>query len=157
MKDHRQDKSTNREWDEEGLIDRARAAIQYAYAPYSGYRVGAAVRWESGRITSGGNIENSSYGLTVCAERVALYKGIADGESRPAALAVAVQATVLPVPCGACRQVMTEWANDLPIYLVNGQGEVRRTELLRIFPEAFGADHLESSETRRNPKEEGRT
>jgi cytidine deaminase len=119
------------------LVERAREALPAAYADYSHYPVGAAVLWSSGRVTLGCNIENASYGLSVCAERVALFTGVAQGERHPQALAVAVEAAEAAFPCGACLQVMAEWARSLPIYLAGAQGEVRVTDLERLLPWAF--------------------
>ncbi|MCL1918032.1 MAG: cytidine deaminase [Peptococcaceae bacterium] len=120
------------------LVERAREALPAAYAKYSHYCVGAAVLWSSGRVTQGCNIENASYGLSVCAERVALFTGVAQGERCPQALAVAVEAPDAAFPCGACLQVMAEWARGLPIYLTNAQGEVQVTDLELLLPQAFG-------------------
>jgi homotetrameric cytidine deaminase len=104
------------------LLAKAKEAVSYSYSPYSKYPVGAAVLWDTGKITAGCNVENSSFGLTVCAERNAIYKGISEGEKKIAALAVSVPDSVMPSPCGACccrtsqcRQInlaeYTCWAN----------------------------------------------
>jgi cytidine deaminase len=90
------------------LMTRAAAATQYAHAPYSGFCVGAAVRCEDGTIFTGSNIENASYGLTVCAERVAIFKAITEGHRDLVELAVTAESDTTPYPCGACRQVMAE-------------------------------------------------
>ncbi|MCL1791405.1 MAG: cytidine deaminase [Peptococcaceae bacterium] len=118
-------------------MERARQALGRAYAVYSGFRVGAACLWSSGLVTLGCNVENASYGLTVCAERVALFAGVAQGEREPLGLAVAVEGAAFAVPCGACLQVMAEWAAELPIFLTNGDGEVRVTDLRELLPMAF--------------------
>lgn len=124
------------------LLERAKGAGVGAYAPYSGFRVGAAVR-ANGRIYVGCNIENASYGLTVCAERVALFAAVADGARRIDALALAcIDAGPLVgqeslMPCGACRQVMAEFgAGDLAVH-VQGAGSFALSELLPhpfVFP-----------------------
>ena len=122
------------------LVERARAALLAAYADYSHYRVGAAVLWFSGCVTQGCNVENVSYGLTMCAERVALFTGVAQGERVPRALAVAVEAPEVAFPCGACLQVMAEWVRELPIYLTGAQGDVHVTDLAQLLPRAFGVN-----------------
>ncbi|UWG96846.1 cytidine deaminase [Dehalobacter sp. DCM] len=124
------------------LANQAKKAYENAYAPYSGYKVGAAVLWHSGRITSGANIENASYGLTVCAERNAVYQGVLTGEKQIFAIAIAVPALDMPSPCGACRQVIREFASDCIVILLNGQGDMAQTRLQVLLPEAFGPEFL---------------
>jgi cytidine deaminase len=124
------------------LIRRARQACEDAYAPYSHYKVGAAVLWESGRITSGVNVENASYGLTVCAERNAVFHGIGLGERRIKAVAVTVPLEEMPSPCGACRQVIREFAPDCLVLLSNGSGEIRQINLKDLLPDSFGPEFL---------------
>lgn len=124
------------------LVAKAQEALNFAYAPYSNYRVGAAVLWDSGRITSGSNVENASYGLTVCAERSAISAGTGLGERMITALAVAVPYAEIPVPCGSCRQVIREFARNCEIILVNGKGKVRKTTLEELFPDSFGPEFL---------------
>jgi cytidine deaminase len=125
------------------LIARALAARQGAYAPYSRYQVGAAIETASGRIYGSCNVENVSYGLTVCAERTAVLCAICAGERQLVALAV-VTADGSP-PCGACRQVLAEFAaDDLPIYLARPDGSYQATTLGALLPNAF-----RSSEVRR--------
>jgi len=126
------------------LIRQAHQACEDAYAPYSCYKVGAAVLWESGRITSGVNVENASYGLSVCAERNAVFHGIGLGERRIKAVAVAVPLEEMPSPCGACRQVIREFASDCLVLLSNGSGEIRKTSLKDILPDSFGPEFLKS-------------
>ena len=125
------------------LAAKAQEAFNFAYAPYSNYRVGAAVLWDSGRITSGSNVENASYGLTVCAERCAISAGTGLGERNITALAIAVPSDEIPVPCGACRQVIREFAQSCTIILINGKGKVRLTTLEEIFPDSFGPEYLQ--------------
>lgn len=122
------------------LIEAAKNALQKAYAPYSGYRVGAAVLAD-GRIYTGVNVENASYGLTMCAERSAVFSALSQGQRRIEAVAVAVERGA-PSPCGACRQVLREFGRDFPVYLVAGDGSVRDTSLAALLPDSFGPDFL---------------
>ncbi|MCL1852099.1 MAG: cytidine deaminase [Peptococcaceae bacterium] len=124
------------------LVEKARQALEAAYAVYSGFPVGAACLWSSGLITLGCNIENASYGLTMCAERVALFTGVAQGERHLRALAVAVVGAEFAVPCGACLQVLAEWATELPICLAKGSGELRVTYLQELLPVVFKIDGI---------------
>ena len=121
---------------EEKLLQAAMAARENAYAPYSRFLVGAAVLAEDGKIYSGCNVENASYGLTCCAERNAIFAAIAAGNRQLQALCV-VGNTAEPIsPCGACRQVMAEF--KLPvIYLANMEGRVKRTTLAELLPYGF--------------------
>ncbi|WP_437964917.1 cytidine deaminase [Sorangium sp. So ce260] len=131
------------DWD---ALDRAALAVrERAHAPYSGYWVGAAILVRSGRVFAGCNVENASYGLTICAERSAIVQMVAAGERDPIALAVATSGPVLGSPCGMCRQTLAEFAVDLPIRLLAaGGGGVppRVTSLAALLPEAFGAAAL---------------
>lgn len=125
------------------LLQKAEEAYKNAYAPYSNYKVGAAVLWDSGRITTGSNVENASYGLTVCAERNAIFQGTALGERKIGAIAIAVPDKNMPTPCGSCRQVLREFASDCEILLVNGKGESKQTSLRILLPDSFGPEFLE--------------
>ncbi|HBW34959.1 cytidine deaminase [Desulfosporosinus sp. BICA1-9] len=124
------------------LSNRAQAAYGQAYVPYSHYPVGAAALFSSGEIYSGCNVENASYGLTVCAERNAIFQAVARGERKLKGIAIAVPTDVFPSPCGACRQVIREFAEDCLVYLINGQGETKVTSLKALLPEAFGPEYL---------------
>ncbi len=124
------------------LISQAKAAYGQAYVPYSHYPVGSTALFSSGEIYSGCNVENASYGLTVCAERNAIFQGVARGERELKGIVIAVPSDVFPSPCGACRQVIREFAVDCPVVLVNGQGQIRRTSLKALLPEAFGPEFL---------------
>lgn len=124
------------------LLHMAKEAYQNAYAPYSKYQVGAAVLWESGRITAGSNVENASYGLTVCAERNGIFQGTALGERKIKAIAIAVPHEDIPAPCGSCRQVIREFAADCDILLMNGKGECKQTSLEILLPDSFGPEFL---------------
>lgn len=133
---------------QQALMDAARAAAHNAYVPYSGFPVGAAVLTEAGTIVSGVNIENASYGLTVCGERVAIQTAAALGHR--ALLAVAVSAPRAPgtMPCGACRQVMNEFKpmNGELLVLIDDHLSVRRVLLEALLPGAFGPRDLERAD-----------
>ena len=124
----------------ERLIDAARGAMAHAYAPYSRFRVGAAVL-AGGTIFAGCNIENASYGLTICAERVAVFAAVAAGERRIEAVAVVTDATDSIAPCGACRQVLNEFGPEMSVIMSAGGETVVRT-LSELLPLAFGPEHL---------------
>jgi cytidine deaminase len=126
-------------------LSRAALSVQRrAHAPYSRYPVGAALLVASGRVFAGCNVENASFGLTICAERSAIVQMVAAGERKPVALFVVTKGPVLGTPCGACRQTLAEFALDLPIYLaVEGDAlPPRLTSLSALLPEAFRADAL---------------
>ena len=122
------------------LIAAACAAREKAYAPYSNYQVGAALLAEDGRIFTGVNVENASYGLAICAERTAVFKMVADGIQN--FLAIAICTENAGSPCGVCRQVMVEFAGDVPVYLVDAAGNGRDTTLYTLLPDHFGPEHL---------------
>ena len=124
------------------LINQAQSAYRQAYVPYSHYPVGSAVLFSSGKIYSGCNVENASYGLTVCAERNAIFQAIAQGERELKGIAIAVPTDVFPSPCGACRQVIREFAADCPVVLINGTGQTRLTSLKKLLPDSFGPEFL---------------
>jgi cytidine deaminase len=130
------------DWDE--LTRAALEVQQRAHAPYSRYFVGAALVVASGRIFAGCNVENASYGLSICAERSAIVQMVAAGERDPTALVVVTRGPVLGTPCGACRQTLAEFARELPIRLVVADGAVpgRDTSLAALLPDAFRADSL---------------
>ena len=119
----------------ETLIKKARLAQNNSYAPYSRYRVGAAVLTENNTIISGCNVESSSYGLTCCAERVAIYSAIAQGHTKFKALALYTENG--GSPCGACRQVIWDICGDIPIYITDGNGAVEKTTSKELLPNAF--------------------
>lgn len=122
----------------EELIKRAEGALGNAYAPYSNYRVGAAILCEDGSVYTGVNVENSSYGLTICAERVALFKAISDGKRNFKAIAiVADNASVSPFPCGACLQVLAEFSKEMLILIRTSEGLVQKT-VRDFLPYSFG-------------------
>jgi cytidine deaminase len=123
---------------DEDLIKVASLARQRAYAPYSRYKVGAAIRTKRNKIYSGGNVENVSYGLTVCAERCAVWSAVAAGETKDYdAIAIVIDDDRLPTPCGACRQVLAEFAPDMRVVLATTGGLRRATTLTALLPEPF--------------------
>ena len=122
------------------LIAAAYAVRQLAYAPYSHYPVGAALLTENGRIFTGVNVENASYGLTICAERTAVGKMVSEGVQK--IVAVAVCTANGGSPCGACRQVLSEFAGDVPVYLVDDEKNVQEMTLHQLLPHHFGPAHL---------------
>jgi cytidine deaminase len=128
------------------LIAAALAARTLAYAPYSRFAVGAAVLSASGRIFSGGNIENAAYPMSVCAERVALFSAYAAGERNISALAVVTPTHAVASPCGACRQVIFELAPQARIILLNLAGIVRYTSPAELLPYAFGPAQLDEAQ-----------
>ena len=121
--------------DPKALIEAAQSARAHAYAPYSTYHVGASVLAGSGRIYSGCNVENTSYGLTVCAERVAILKAISEGEREIAALVVATENGA--TPCGACRQVLFEFGPTARVLLSGADGTLKEMALDDLLPDAF--------------------
>lgn len=128
----------------QSIIEAASAAREKAYAPYSNYPVGAAVLAESGHIYAGCNIENASYGLTICAERVALSSAIAAGERAFLGLAIAGGDGMPSMPCGACRQFIAEWADEgFPITVVSAQGQRQDLTLGDLLPHAFTPKSLQ--------------
>ncbi|MHB8125623.1 MAG: cytidine deaminase [Desulfitobacteriaceae bacterium] len=124
------------------LISQARQVSEQAYVPYSHYPVGAAASFSSGKIYTGCNVENASYGLTICAERNAIFQAIAKGERQLENIAIYVPRGIFPSPCGACRQVMREFALDCSIILINELGETKVTKLSQLLPDSFGPEHL---------------
>jgi len=129
--------------DIEKLVELAREARQFAYAPYSRFRVGAAVECRDGRIFTGANIENSSYGLTLCAERVALVKAVTEGAREITRIAV-IADTADPIPpCGACRQVMLELCDpDAVVIMANLRGQIDTHTLRELTPVPFDRSFL---------------
>ena len=118
------------------LVAAAKQARARAYAPYSGYRVGAAVRGASGRIYAGCNVENATYGATMCAERVAVGNMVAAGEKRLVAVAVVTGGKQPGMPCGICRQVLVELGDDVEV-IVEAGGVRKKTTLAALLPEPF--------------------
>jgi cytidine deaminase len=123
------------------LVEAASAAREKAHAPYSGFAVGAAVLDANGGVHIGCNVENASYGLSVCAERHAIAAAVSGGEDRIEALAVVTETDPPASPCGACRQVMVEFG-DFPVILANPAGERVLTRVSDLLPDAFTPDSL---------------
>ena len=122
--------------DDERLIALARESMERAYSPYSGYRVGAALLTDDGSVVTGCNVENVSYGLTVCAEQAAVARAIAEGKSGFRAMAITPCGSAAITPCGACRQVLAEFAPDLRV-VSEGLGTRREWSLRDLLPEPF--------------------
>ena len=122
------------------LIQKAIKMRSQALAPYSNYKVGAAVLTESGRIFGGCNIENSSYSLTICAERVALFKAISEGEKKFKALSVSTNNAGMP--CGACRQVIWDICGNIPVLICDDSSLITKTESIKLLPMPFDATKL---------------
>jgi cytidine deaminase len=128
--------------DNEKLVAAARAARENAHAPYSNFRVGAALRAKSGIVYTGCNVENATYGLTVCAERVAIFKAISEGERGFDAIAVVTDTERLTPPCGACRQIIWEFCGDVEIILGNLKGRTETHRTSELFPKPFDSSFL---------------
>lgn len=128
--------------DFESLIEVAKKARLQSVAPFSNFRVGAAVRTESGKVYTGCNVESSSYGLTVCAERVAIWKALSEGERKFTALAVVADTESLTPPCGTCRQIIWEFARDATIVFANLSGKSEEFHIADLLPRAFDARFL---------------
>ena len=126
----------------ESLIEAATAVRLRAHAPYSHFLVGAALEDSEGRIHTGCNVENSTYGLTVCAERVAIWKAVSEGAGRFRRVVVVADTPTLAPPCGACRQILWEFAGNLELTLANLAGKTETMPLAAIFPRAFDATFL---------------
>ena len=124
------------------LIEAAMQARENAHAPYSNFRVGAALRSTSGRIFGGCNVENATYGLTMCAERVAIFKAVSEGERGFGAIAVVTDTEVLTPPCGACRQLIWEFCGDIPVSMANLRGKIEVIQMKDLFPRPFDDSNL---------------
>ena len=125
---------------QEELIRIAKKMREKACAPFSKYTVGASVETEDGSIVGGCNVESASYGLTCCAERIALYNAVSQGFLKFKAIAVASENGGFP--CGACRQVIWELCGDIPILIINNENKIRETSSLTLLPDAFDKDKL---------------
>lgn len=119
------------------LIERARQAQDYAYTPYSKYNVGAALSTVKGNIYSGSNVENASYGLTVCAERIAVFKAVTAGEKDFDTIVITASGEGYPYPCGACLQVLAEFSPQMQVIVVDHQDKIKQYSLKEMLPQIF--------------------
>jgi cytidine deaminase len=129
-----------KEFDRKGLIAEAQAARKRAYAPYSGYHVGAALLGKSGRVYTGCNVENAVYPLCTCAERTAVVKAVSEGEREFVALAVVTENG--GSPCGSCRQTLREFGDDILVLIADATGDYRETTIAELLPDSFSATDL---------------
>jgi cytidine deaminase len=127
---------------EQELIDAARTVRENSYAPFSEFRVGAAIEMEDGSIIAGCNVESASYGLTVCAERVAIWKAISEGKHQIKHIAVVADTEELTPPCGVCRQIIWEFGGNIPVTLANLNGKRETVEMKDLLPRAFDTKFL---------------
>ncbi|MEJ7848436.1 MAG: cytidine deaminase [Pyrinomonadaceae bacterium] len=124
------------------LIKAAAEVRENAFAPFSNFRVGAALVTEDGEIFTGCNVESASYGLTVCAERVAIWKAISEGKHKIKYIAVVVDTEDLTPPCGACRQIIWEFGGDIPVVMANLKGKTETMQMKELLPRAFDTKFL---------------
>ena len=130
------------EHSDQDLIDAAKAVRENAYAPFSEFRVGAALETEDGEVIAGCNVESASYGLTVCAERVAIWKAISQGKRKIKHIAVVADTEELTPPCGVCRQIIWEFGGDIPVLLANLKGKTEVVQMRDLLPRAFDTKFL---------------
>jgi cytidine deaminase len=126
----------------DALVKAARQARENAHARFSNFKVGAALRTPDGKVFGGCNVENATYGLTVCAERVAIFKAISEGERRFDAIAVVTDTHSLTPPCGACRQLIWEFCGDVPVVMANLKGKIETIRMRDLFPKPFDSSNL---------------
>jgi len=126
----------------EELFKSALEALQHSHSPYSNFRVGASLLTTTGKVYTGCNIENSSFSLTICAERTALFKAISEGETSFSKLMIVSDAEDFISPCGACRQVISDLAGNVEVILTNSRGEMQFKKINELLPFAFGKDNL---------------
>ncbi|WP_102691296.1 cytidine deaminase [Rummeliibacillus pycnus] len=125
------------------LIELAKEGREKAYVPYSKFKVGAALLTADGKVYKGCNIENSGYSMTNCAERTAMFKAVSEGDRDFAAIAIVADTEGPCSPCGACRQVISEFcAPEMPVYLTNMKGDVQETTVAELLPGAFSPEDL---------------
>ena len=127
---------------DEQLIEMAKQVRENASAAFSNFKVGAALLGEDGRVHTGCNVENATYGLTVCAERVAIFKAISEGARRFVKIVVVADTDQLTPPCGACRQIIWEFCGDTEVILSNLHGKTETFRMRDLFPRAFDASFL---------------
>lgn len=130
------------EKDLENLIETTKKAFENAYAPYSKFRVGAVVETKAGKLYTGCNVESASYGLTVCAERVAIWKAVSEGEREFKQVCVVADTEELTPPCGVCRQIIWEFCGDIPIVFANLKGKYEILQMKDLLPRAFDTKFL---------------
>lgn len=123
--------------DHDALIDTARRARERAVAPYSMFKVGAALEADDGTVITGCNIENSTYGLTICAERVAVFKAVSEGQRRFTRIAIVADTSEPTPPCGPCRQILWEFCGDIEVILANLEQETGRYRMADLLPLPF--------------------
>ena len=138
------------------LAARARSAQELAYAPYSKFPVGAALLASDGRVFVGANIENASYGLTVCAERTAMYQAVLAGARQVTAIAICTNLSPPAAPCGMCRQTLAEFAEEAQIVLLSPSGPAQLTKLSTLLPQAFRPSALISTATSAHSEDDHR-
>lgn len=126
----------------DALVTAALQVRANAHAPFSKFKVGAALEDDAGRVHTGCNVENATYGLTVCAERVAVFKAISEGVRKFRRIAVAADTDNLTPPCGACRQILWEFCGNIEIVLTNPRGKTEILQLSELFPRPFDASFL---------------
>lgn len=124
------------------LVEAARAVRENAYAPFSKFKVGAALETDDGQIIVGSNVESASYGLTVCAERVAVWNAISQGKRKVVKIAVVADTEELTPPCGVCRQIIWEFGGDIPVLFANLDGKVETVQMKDLLPRAFDTKFL---------------
>ncbi len=122
---------------QEKLIKSAKKARESAFAPYSEFKVGAAVLTKDGETFTGCNVESATYGLTVCAERVAIWKAISENVREFSHIAVVADTEKITPPCGACRQIIWEFCGDIPVVMANLQGDIEVVQMMELLPRAF--------------------
>lgn len=128
--------------DKDPLVEAAEQARTRASAPYSNFKVGAALETAGGKIYTGCNIESATYGLTMCAERVAVWKAVSEGERDFARIAVVADTDKLTPPCGSCRQILWEFCGDVPVTLSNLAGDTETVRMSDLLPRAFDSEFL---------------
>lgn len=124
------------------LVEAARAVRENAYAPFSEFKVGSALLSDDGEIITGSNVESASYGLTVCAERVAVWNAISQGKRKIKKLAVVADTEDLTPPCGVCRQIIWEFGGDIPVIFSNLNGKTETVQMKDLLPRAFDTKFL---------------
>lgn len=130
------------EHSEKELVEAARLVRENAYAPFSEFKVGAALETDDGQIIVGSNVESASYGLTVCAERVAVWNAISQGKRKIKRIAVVADTEDLTPPCGVCRQIIWEFGGNIPVIFANLHGKVETVQMKDLLPRAFDTKFL---------------